>query len=142
MRDTIDLSTGTLPDGRLDNSLMDRLLTPDEHERIKNKLNDMLMSICDYSHERLGHLLSAGTNDIVDKDKDKFNDANNPIGKINNDYNKDQNWVERNSWLSERATAAQVCQLANMVENFTEMCEKICGKQCTALRSAFKVIYF
>ncbi|KAK0161271.1 hypothetical protein PV327_009758 [Microctonus hyperodae] len=138
MRDTIDLSTGTLPDGRLDNSLMDRLLTPDEHERIKNKLNDMLMSICDYSHERLGHLLSAGTNEIVDKDKDKFNDANNPIGKINNDFNKDQNWIERNSWLSERATAAQVCQLANMVENFTEMCEKICGKQCTALRSAFK----
>ncbi|XP_014471073.1 PREDICTED: vacuolar protein sorting-associated protein 54 isoform X2 [Dinoponera quadriceps] len=80
----------------------------------------------------------AGTNE-----KDKFhNDKDKVIGDASQSHKSDdkeyQAWNDKGSWLSERATTAQVCQLANMVEEFTHACEKLCGKQCTALRSAFK----
>lgn len=139
MRDTADLSAGYLCDGSFDETVPDRLLTQEEHMRVITKLNDMISSICDYCHERMGNLLSAGTNE-----KDKFhNDKDKIIADVAQNKLEDkegQTWNEKNSWLSDRATTAQVCQLANMVEEFTYACEKLCGKQCTALRSAFKVI--
>lgn len=140
MRDTADLSAGRLCDGSFDESVPDRLLTQEEHTRVTTKLTDMITSVCDYCHERMGNLLSAGTNE-----KDKFhNDKDKVIGDVSQSYKSDdkeyQAWNDKGSWLSERATTAQVCQLANMVEEFTHACEKLCGKQCTALRSAFKVI--
>lgn len=140
MRDTADLSAGRLCDGSFDESVPDRLLTQEEHTRVTTKLTDMITSVCDYCHERMGNLLSAGTNE-----KDKFhNDKDKLIGDASQSYKPDdkeyQAWNDKSSWLSERATTAQVCQLANMVEEFTHACEKLCGKQCTALRSAFKVI--
>lgn len=140
MRDTADLSAGRLCDGSFDESVPDRLLTQEEHTRVTTKLTDMITSVCDYCHERMGNLLSAGTNE-----KDKFyNDKDKVIGDVSQSYKSDdkeyQAWIDKGSWLSERATTAQVCQLANMVEEFTHACEKLCGKQCTALRSAFKVI--
>lgn len=116
MKDTINLSTSN-------NSLIDKSLTKDEHDRVSNKLNDMLMSICDYCQEKLGNLL---TPQVMDKEK------------YLNDKDGIDNKDEKLSWLSDRATANQVCQLANMVEDFTRTCHEICGKQCTALRSAFK----
>ncbi|EFN76173.1 Vacuolar protein sorting-associated protein 54 [Harpegnathos saltator] len=138
MRDTADLSAGRLCDGSFDESVPDRLLTQEEHTRVTTKLTDMITSVCDYCHERMGNLLSAGTNE-----KDKFhNDKDKVIGDTSQSHKSDdkeyQAWNDKGSWLSERATTAQVCQLANMVEEFTYACEKLCGKQCTALRSAFK----
>ncbi|KAF7996326.1 hypothetical protein HCN44_001958 [Aphidius gifuensis] len=133
MKDTADLSSESDNDDadNDDNNTItintnEHLLLQDEYSRVITKLNDMLISVCDYCHERLGSLLTAGTNDRNEHDK-----------LISND-NKEYNLNEKSSWLSDRATANQVCQLASMVENFTEICEKICGKQCTALRSAFK----
>lgn len=137
MRDTADLSAGRLQDGTIDHTATDGLLTYDEHVRVTDKLNDMLTSVCDYCHERLGHLLSAGPHD-----KDKYSNEKEKItdlSPIKATDKESQNSNEKSSWLSDRATAAQVCQLASMVEIFTETCEKICGKQCIALRSAFKV---
>lgn len=140
MRDTADLSAGRLPDGTVDDSVTDRLLTADEHIRVRNKLNDMLTSVCDYCHERLGHLLSAGPNEKDKYSNDKEKNSVESVGNKNPDKEASQAWNEKVSWLSDRATAVQVCQLASMVEGFTDTCEKICGKQCIALRSAFKVI--
>jgi vacuolar protein sorting-associated protein 54 len=139
MRDTADLSAGRLCDGTYDESVPDRLLTQEEHSRVITKLADMITSVCDYCHERMGNLLSAGTNekDKFHNDKDKII-ADVPQSKLEEKEN--QTWSDKSSWLSERATTVQVCQLANMVEEFTHACEKLCGKQCTALRSAFKVI--
>lgn len=91
----------------------------------------MLISICDYCHERLGNLLSASPSE---KDKEPVE-----VDPASNKADKEGPNMNEKSWLSERATTAQVCRLANMVEEFTETCEKLCGKQCTALRSAFKV---
>lgn len=137
MRDTADLSAGRLCDGTFDESVPDRLLTREEHSRVITKLNDMITSICDYCHERMGNLLSAGTNE-----KEKFhNDKDKIIADVSQNKLEDkecQTWNDKGSWLSDRATTAQVCQLASMVEEFTYACEKLCGKQCTALRSAFK----
>lgn len=138
MRDTADLSAGRLCDGSFDESIPDRLLTQEEHTRVINKLTDMITSVCDYCHERMGNLLSAGTNE-----RDKFHNDKiiADISQNKLEENKEcQTWNDKGSWLSEKATTAQVCQLANMVEEFTHACEKLCGKQCTALRSAFKVI--
>jgi len=139
MKDTADLSAGRLCDGSFDESVPDRLLTREEHSRVITKLCDMITSVCDYCHERMGNLLSAGASE-----KDKFhNDKDKIIADVSQNKLEDKDyhtWNDKNSWLSERATAVQVCQLANMVEEFTHTCEKLCGKQCTALRSAFKVI--
>ncbi|XP_076245254.1 VPS54 subunit of GARP complex scat [Calliopsis andreniformis] len=137
MRDTVDLAAGRVCDGSFDDSIPDRLLTQAEHSRVTTKLNDMITSVCDYCHERMGNLLSAGTNDKdkIQNDKERTNNEN----SNNKTEDKEcQNWNDKSSWLSKRATTAQVCQLANLVEGFTETCEKLCGKQCTALRSAFK----
>ena len=137
MRDTVDLAAGRVCDGSFDDSIPDRLLTEAEHSRVTTKLNDMITSVCDYCHERMGNLLSAGANDKdkLQNDKERTNNEN----SNNKLEDKEcQNSNDKSSWLSKRATTAQVCQLANLVEGFTETCEKFCGKQCTALRSAFK----
>nr|XP_034181846.1 vacuolar protein sorting-associated protein 54 isoform X1 [Osmia lignaria]XP_034181847.1 vacuolar protein sorting-associated protein 54 isoform X1 [Osmia lignaria] len=137
MQDTVDLAAGRVCDGSFDDAIPDRLLTPAEHSRVTTKLNDMIISICDYCHERMGNLLSAGTNDKEksqnEKDKGNNENQNNKV-----EEKESQNWNDKSSWLSKRATTNQVCQLANLVEEFTETCEKLCGKQCTGLRSAFK----
>lgn len=131
MRDTADLAAGKVSD-RSNEPLMDRLLTDDDHFRVTTKLSDMLTSICDYCHERLGNLVSASPSE-VEKEKSVNENTFNKTGE-----KEANNWNDR-SWLSERATTVQVCKLASIVENFTDTCEKLCGKQCIALRSAFKV---
>lgn len=42
-------------------------------------------------------------------------------------------------WLVDKATASQICDLARVIDTFTQQCEKISSKTSTALRSAFKV---
>lgn len=36
-------------------------------------------------------------------------------------------------------TANQIMELSDIVENFTDLCEKICGRQSPALKAAFKI---
>lgn len=132
MRDTADSAAGKSSDERSNEPLIDRLLSDEDHVRVINKLADMLTSICDYCHERLGSLISASPSE---NEKEKI--AND--GSFNKSSEKEStNWNDK-SWLSEIATTAQVCKLANIVDNFTDTCEKLCGKQSIALRSAFKV---
>ncbi|CAB0045333.1 unnamed protein product [Trichogramma brassicae] len=140
MKDTANSAACKSSTDRPNESMMDRLLTDDDHERVITKLNDMLASLCDYCHERLGNLVSASPNE---NEKEKLsNDTN---SSSNKSAEKDaaasatENFSDNNkSWLSDRATMNQVCKLANLVEKFTETCETLCGKQCLALRSAFK----
>ncbi|XP_016838193.1 vacuolar protein sorting-associated protein 54 [Nasonia vitripennis] len=131
MRDTADLAAGKSLPERSNESLMDRLLSDEDHTRVTTKLADMLTAICDYCHERLGSLVSASPSEI-EKEKNTSDSSSNKT------VDKDTTTWNDKSWLSERATTAQVCKLASVVENFTETCEKLCGKQCIALRSAFK----
>lgn len=42
-------------------------------------------------------------------------------------------------WLVDKATASQICDLAHVIDAFTDDCEKVSGKTSTALRSAFRV---
>ncbi|KAG7204995.1 hypothetical protein KM043_005380 [Ampulex compressa] len=137
MRDTVDLSAGCLCDGTFDETVPDRLISREEHMRVSVKLTDMITSVCDYCHERMGNLLSAGTNE-KDKSQTEKEKVNNESTVNKPDDKESQTWNDKTSWLSKRATTSQVCQLANMVEEFTDTCEALCGKQCTALRSAFK----
>ncbi|XP_012253951.2 vacuolar protein sorting-associated protein 54 isoform X2 [Athalia rosae] len=136
MRDTADLAAGKTSNSG-DNSMNDCLLSLDEHSRVAVKLSDMLTSICEYCHERLGHLLSTAASDKDKTQSEKEKATNDSASNKLNDR-EIQNWNDKVHWLSEKATALQVCQLAAMVEGFTVTCERLCGKQCTALRSAFK----
>ncbi|CAK9832874.1 Vacuolar protein sorting-associated protein 54 [Anthophora retusa] len=140
MRDTVDLAAGRVCDGSFDDTIPDCLLSQAEHSRVTTKLNDMITSVCDYCHERMGNLLSAGTSDKerLQNEKEKVSNENSSNKQEEKECQNCQNWIDKASWLSKRATTAQVCQLANLVEEFTETCEKLCGKQCTGLRSAFK----
>ena len=144
MRDTADLAAGKSSSERSNESMMDRLLSDEDHMRVTSKLGDMLTSICDYCHERLGGLVSASPSDN-EKEKassDVSSTSSSSSAKPNAaDKDSTSGWNDK-SWLSERATTAQVCKLANIVDNFTDTCEQLCGKQCIALRSAFKVNYF
>ncbi|XP_014216228.1 vacuolar protein sorting-associated protein 54 [Copidosoma floridanum] len=130
IKDTADLAAGKSSSERSNESLIDQLLSDVDHTRVTTKLSDSLISICDYCHERLGNLVSASPSD---SDKDK--------GSIDGSFSKfdkdSLSWNDK-SWLSETASTSQVCKLANIVDNFTDTCEKLCGKQCIALRSAFK----
>lgn len=137
MRDTSDLASGQT-NSSADNSLTDCLLSHEEHGRVAVKLSDMLTSICEYCHERLGQLLSTASSD-KEKSQNEKDKTSNDISNARQIEKESQNRNEKVHWLSEKATAVQVCELAAMVEGFTVTCEKLCGKQCTALRSAFKV---
>ncbi|XP_058809488.1 vacuolar protein sorting-associated protein 54 isoform X2 [Phymastichus coffea] len=130
MKDTADMAAGkTIPE-RSSEPLMDRLLSDEHHMRVTTKLSDMLTAVCDYCHERLGTLVSASPNEN-EKEKNTSETSNKSVDKETTTWND-------KSWLNERATTAQVCKLAYIVEGFTNTCEKLCGKQCIALRSAFK----
>lgn len=102
IKHTVDISAGlTTPEintvGDTEN-----FLSIQEHRRIQSKLRDLLVSICDYCHERLASLVSTE---------------------------------------SEKQTivASQINELSAIVEGFTELCEKICGRQSPALKAAFKI---
>ncbi|CAK9797671.1 Vacuolar protein sorting-associated protein 54 [Anthophora plagiata] len=141
MRDTVDLAAGRVCDGSFDDTIPDCLLSQAEHSRVTTKLNDMITSVCDYCHERMGNLLSAGTSDkekLQMNEKEKVSNENSSSKQEEKECQNCQSSIDKASWLSKRATTSQVCQLANLVEEFTETCEKLCGKQCTGLRSAFK----
>jgi vacuolar protein sorting-associated protein 54 len=100
IKETADTSAGL----RSTTSLRDteNFLTLEDHNRVEVKLKDLLISICDYCHERLASLVS------TQSDKQTI-------------------------------TATQVTELSTIVDNFTELCEKICGRQSAALRAAFKI---
>lgn len=40
---------------------------------------------------------------------------------------------------NQSVTASQITELSVVVENFTNMCESICGRQSAALKAAFKI---
>ncbi|GJQ85234.1 scat [Trypoxylus dichotomus] len=80
----------------------DKFLSLEELGRVEVKLRDLLVSVCDYCHERLASLVSTQS--------DKQN-----------------------------ITANQIMELSDIVENFTDLCEKICGRQSPALKAAFKI---
>ncbi|XP_043498627.1 vacuolar protein sorting-associated protein 54 [Polistes fuscatus] len=137
MRDTVDLSAGCMVDGTYDESIPDRLLTKSEHIRVTTALTNMLISLCYSCQESLGNMISAESFFFKkhfpnEKEKSQNEDDNTSESLLNYTLN------EKTFWLSDKATTTQVCQLANIVEEFTEVCEKLCGEQCSKLRSAFK----
>ncbi|KAK4876279.1 hypothetical protein RN001_012701 [Aquatica leii] len=80
----------------------DKFLTLNEHARAKLKLQELLVSICDYCHERLASLVSTQSE-------------------------------------KQQITSLQITDLSDIVDNFTTICENICGRQSPALRAAFKI---
>ncbi|KAJ4449356.1 hypothetical protein ANN_00754 [Periplaneta americana] len=124
------------PDYRSDPS--DSFLSTEEHARVVGKLHDLLTSVCDYAHERVAQLLSAPSHTQASEQRDKSNLSQQT--RNNEKLNHTQNSSSHSSyWLVDKATAAQICDLARVIDSFTEQCEKVCGKTSTALRSAFKV---
>ncbi|XP_022906084.2 vacuolar protein sorting-associated protein 54 [Onthophagus taurus] len=94
--------TAVLSSTTLENSEGEKFLSIEEHNSVEIKLRDLLVSICDYCHERLASLVSTQS--------DKQN-----------------------------VTAVQIMELSDIVDNFTEVCESVCGRQSAALKAAFKI---
>ncbi|KAF5271943.1 hypothetical protein FQA39_LY07960 [Lamprigera yunnana] len=95
---TADASAGLIER----NEFSEKFLSLNEHARIKLKLQDLLVCVCDYCHERLALLVG------TQSDKQ-------PI------------------------TSLQITDLSDIVDNFTAVCENLCGRQSPALRAAFKI---
>lgn len=99
IKETADSSAGLKSSGHRHS---ENFLSLEDHNRVEVKLKDLLISICDYCHERLASLVSTQSE-------------------------------------KQTITASQVTELSTIVDNFTDLCEKICGRQSPALRAAFKI---
>lgn len=102
IKHVVDISAGLQTPDDLSPSETVKFLSMDDHSRVENKLQNLLISVCDYCHERLASLVST---------------------------------------QSEKQTiiTSQITELSNMVENFTELCKNVCGRQSPALKAAFKI---
>nr|CAD7451911.1 unnamed protein product [Timema tahoe] len=134
----LDKSTNSEDEGSPDIRLSvssnpgDKFLTSDEHRRVTVRLREMLTAVCDYAHERLGQLVSAQAqvNDVK---------ISSQIRPGERQGGQSQGAPQPVYWLLDKATALQVCDLARVIDNFSDSCEKVCGRPSTALKSAFKV---
>nr|CAD7261959.1 unnamed protein product [Timema shepardi] len=134
----LDKSTNSEDEGSPDICLSvssnpgDKFLTSDEHRRVTVRLREMLTAVCDYAHERLGQLVSAQAqvNDVK---------ISSQIRPGERQGGQPQGAPQTVYWLLDKATALQVCDLARVIDNFSDSCEKVCGRPSTALKSAFKV---
>jgi vacuolar protein sorting-associated protein 54 len=117
----------------------DSFLSTEEHRRVVGKLRDMLTSVCDYAHERVAQLLSAPSHVQASEQRDK-NNVYQMQARSGDKQEQTQNTPLHNAyWLVDKATASQICDLAHVIDAFTEDCEKVSGKTSTALRAAFRV---
>ncbi|KAJ1526655.1 hypothetical protein ONE63_008238 [Megalurothrips usitatus] len=123
----------------------DIFLSPEEHERVCNKLDEMLGAVCDSVHERCAQLLcaqpsssqSASARDSTTSSAHSHNNSVVNGSSVGNNNSHISNPTV--GWLVERTTPSQVCSLNKLVENFCEICQQVSGRQSTALRSAFKM---
>ncbi|KAJ9582809.1 hypothetical protein L9F63_022850, partial [Diploptera punctata] len=138
MRQAADVSAGKVPE-TTSSDPSDSFLSSDEHSRVVGKLHDMLTSVCDYAHERIAQLLSAPSHAQASEQRDKNNPSQTQSRTSDRQAQSHNNVSHSVYWLVDKATAAQICDLARVIDGFTEQCEKVCGKTSTALRSAFKV---
>ncbi|XP_021939639.1 vacuolar protein sorting-associated protein 54 [Zootermopsis nevadensis] len=117
----------------------DSFLSLEEHGRVVGKLRDLLTSVCDYAHERVAQLLSVPLHAPASEQRDKSNTSQKEV-RSGEKQGQTQNTLSHGAyWLVDKATASQICDLARVIDTFTEQCEKVSSKTSTALRSAFKV---
>ncbi|PNF33403.1 Vacuolar protein sorting-associated protein 54 [Cryptotermes secundus] len=117
----------------------DIFLSAEDHERVIGKLHNLLTSVCDYAHERVAQLLSAPSHAQANEQRDKNNPSQIQV-RSGEKQSQAQNTASHSSyWLVDKAAASQICDLAHVIDDFTEQCEKVSGKTSTALRSVFKV---
>ncbi|KAK9873209.1 hypothetical protein WA026_021441 [Henosepilachna vigintioctopunctata] len=57
IRETADSSVVTSSTDKINNSFVDRFLSLEEHKNIRRKLQELLVSICDYCNERLASII-------------------------------------------------------------------------------------
>ncbi|KDR08332.1 Vacuolar protein sorting-associated protein 54, partial [Zootermopsis nevadensis] len=137
MRQAADVSAGKVPESS--ENLANSFLSLEEHGRVVGKLRDLLTSVCDYAHERVAQLLSVPLHAPASEQRDKSNTSQKEV-RSGEKQGQTQNTLSHGAyWLVDKATASQICDLARVIDTFTEQCEKVSSKTSTALRSAFKV---
>uniref|UniRef100_A0A0K8THJ3 Vacuolar protein sorting-associated protein 54 n=1 Tax=Lygus hesperus TaxID=30085 RepID=A0A0K8THJ3_LYGHE len=97
----------------------DSFLSTADHERVINKLHDLLVYICKFSQERCAQLLSSRT--LI----------------CNEEKSKDDNRTNSHWWM-ERATLTQLKDLAKLVNDMNKSWEALCpGASIHSFKSAF-----
>lgn len=151
MRDAADVSAGVTSQKSGESSRgqvsvcepPDIFLSPEEHERVCGKLDEMLGAVCDSVHERCAQLLCAqpsSTQSVSSRDSSSTSTASHNSNAVNGNTSSSATSSNPTAgWLVERASPTQVCALNRLVETFCERCHQISGRQSTALRSAFKM---
>lgn len=98
----------------------EQFLSPEDHALVMGKLKILLTSVCDYCNERLAVLVS------TQSDKTAITAQQVSVA-----------FFKSGQMLI--ICYFQVADLAKIVEEFTSLCEKICGKQSANLKAAFKI---
>lgn len=99
-------------------------LTSSECNKIMTELKELLISVCDFSHDECAKLLTTLAKGKATKDKSlKGNDKSSTNGSIS---------------AFDSVSAKQIYKLSKIIENFTYECEKISSKSPTSLKGAFQ----
>jgi vacuolar protein sorting-associated protein 54 len=117
----------------------DVFLSAEDHEHVIRRLHNLLTTVCNCAHECVSQLLSAPSHAKANEQRDK----NNPSqiqDRSGEKLSQTQNTASHSSyWLVDKAATSQICDLAHVIDAFTEKCEKVSGKTSIALRSVLKV---
>lgn len=100
-------------------------LTQSEYDKVLGELKELLIAVCDFSHDECAKLLTTlakSKTSVKDKNQ-KGNDKYATNGSIS---------------VFDTVSAKQIYRLSKIIESFSIECEKICTKSPTSLKGAFQ----
>lgn len=126
--DRVDNSKSAILESGFNNGDIDSdfsFLSAKEYSKIMGDLKDLLIAICDFSHDECAKLLTTLAKSKSAKDKpSKSNDKLASNGSPS---------------ILDNVSAKQIYCLSKIIEFFSSECEKISSKSPTSLKSAFQL---
>lgn len=104
---------------------VDSFMSEKEYIKRTDELSDLLVSVCDFSHDECARLLTAMAKSKSVKERSvKTNEKS-----VSNGYPS----------MFDKVDAKQIYSLSRIIEYFTSECEKVCSKSSTSLKAAFQL---
>lgn len=121
-KSTLPSETSSTPNSEI--TVDSSLLTSSECNKILTELKELLIAVCDYSHDECAKVLTTLAKSKTSKER------NLKAG--------DRSAMNGTSSAFENFSAKQIYKLSKIIENFTFECEKISSKSPTSLKGAFQ----
>jgi vacuolar protein sorting-associated protein 54 len=102
-------------------------MSAEAHERVIGKLHDLLTSVCYYAHEHVAQLPSAPSHAQANEQRDKNNPSQIQVRSAEKQSQTQHTATHSSYRLVDKAVASQICNLARVIDGFTEQCEKVSG---------------